>query len=385
MKTSLPRQAIQCIAALSVCLAIQASADVQLLPAGEFAGRDGRPGPGKTWKLNDAQGQAIAAALNARHGEGRAKFVLDYDHQTLLAAKNGQPAPASGWSRQFAWRPGQGLFALNVSWTERAKALIDAEEYMYISPVIGFDEATGEVQDVMLAALTNYPCLMEMGAVTQAVAQLNATGSSFSLPNQPSESSMTLLAALMAALVLPAETTEAQAIEAVKTLKTKADTPPKALVPAALSAALGIKPEADEATALSAVATLKGTGAAANGFDTTSVKLVQEMQAQVAALTAQIHGDRVTQMVTEALSAGKLVPAQKDWAIKLGQTSVEQLSAFIAAAPVIAGALGTPQSGGKEGGTGSGTGVAALSSDELRIATAMGIKPEDFKAAAAAT
>lgn len=196
---------------------------------------------------------------------------------------------------------------------------------------------------------------------------------------------MTLLAALMAALALPAETTEAQAIEAVKTLKTKAETPPKALVPAALSAALGIKPEADEATALSAVATLKGTGTAANGFDATSVKLVQEMQSQVAALTAQIQGDRVTQMVTEALSAGKLVPAQKDWAIKLGQTSVEQLSAFIAAAPVIAGALGTPQSGGKEGGTGPGTGVAALSSDELKIATAMGIKPEDYKAAAAAT
>lgn len=367
-------------AILSAALALQASADVQLLPAGEFAGRDGRPEKGKSWKLNDARGQALAIALNKRHGAGQAEFGFDYEHQALLAEKNGQPAPASGWASQFEWRVGQGLYALNVRWTERAKQLIAADEYRYISPVILFDEGSGDVLDVMNASLTNIPNLMQMSAVTQAVAQLNA--SFFSITTTPElENDMALLALLAAALAMPATTTEAEAVAAVAALKARADTPPKAVLPAALSVALGLAADADETATLGAVAALK-TSAASPGFDASSVQVIKDMQGQLAALTGQLNTGRITSIVDDALKVGKLVPAQRDWAVKLGESDVAQLTAFIKDAPVIAAGLGTLQTGGKEG---AGTSVAGLTSDELKVAVAMDIKPEDFKAAATAT
>lgn len=366
-------------AILSAALALQASADVQLLPAGEFAGRDGRPGKGKSWRLTDAPGLALAALLNTRHAVGRAEFSFDYQHQALLSEKNGQPAPASGWATQFEWRSGLGLFAVNVRWTERAKLMIEAGEYKYISPVILFDEASGDVQDVINAALTNIPNLMQMSAVAQAVVQLNA---SFSAPNPnlELENDMALLALLAAALALPATTTEAEAVAAVTALKTRADAPPKAVLPAALSVALGLAVDADETATLSAVTALK-TRATDSGIDSASLQVVKDLQLQVASLSGQMLASRVIETVDAALTAGKLLPAQKDWAIKLGQTSLEQLSAFIKDAPVIAAGLGTLQTGGKEG---TGTLVAGLTAEELKVATAMGIKPEAFKAAAVA-
>jgi len=41
-------------------------------------------------------------------------YVIDYHHQTLLAEKNGQPAPAAGWFDALEWREGDGLYAIDV-------------------------------------------------------------------------------------------------------------------------------------------------------------------------------------------------------------------------------------------------------------------------------
>ena len=108
----------------------------QVLPAGEFAARDGRPGPGKCWTLTDAAGTQLAAELSVIAAQ--TPIAIDYEHQTLLAATNGQPAPAAGWMLGFDWLAGEGLFA-EVRWTPRALALIAADEYRYISPVILYD------------------------------------------------------------------------------------------------------------------------------------------------------------------------------------------------------------------------------------------------------
>ena len=124
--------------AATLALSSAASGQAQLLPFGEFAARDGRPGPGKTWKLTDAAGRALAAQLSTT--AAKTPVVIDYEHQTLLAATNGRPAPAAGWITSATWRDGQGLFA-TVQWTAAARAAIDAREYQYISPVITSDEA----------------------------------------------------------------------------------------------------------------------------------------------------------------------------------------------------------------------------------------------------
>ncbi|MGE3348196.1 MAG: phage protease [Ramlibacter sp.] len=355
-------------AVLSASLALQAGAAVQILPFGEFAGRTGRPGPGLTWKVSDARGAALAAVLNQRHAAGRAEFNFDYDHQTMLVPTTGQKAPASGWASRFEWRNGVGLFATDTRWTAPAAASIDAQEYRYISPVISFDPDTGEVTDVLHASLTNFPDLMQMAAVSDAVAALNATFNH-------QENDLTLLASLLTALGLPAETTETAALTAVAAMKVKADK--AAAVPTALSAALGLAATADEAAALSAVAALKTQGATG---DATTLQTIQSLQGTVAALTAKITEGEVNGLVEAAIKDGKLLPAQKDWAIALGKSNVAQLSAFIKDAPAVAASLAATQSGGQgQGGNGA---AAAVTGTETAVLSAMGLSADEFKAGA---
>lgn len=329
--------------------------EAQLLPAGEFAARDGRPGPGKTWKLSDEQGTRLAAAITQIATQ--TPIVIDYEHQTLRAEKNGQPAPAAGWILSAEWRPGRGMFA-KVDWTPPARQRIDAKEYLYISPVITSDDDTGEVTGVALAALVNYPALLGMDPV---VAQL---ATQFS---QQEQSTMTILAALLLKLGLPATTTEADALSAVGALVAKASAAPTVKVPTALVTALNLKADAGEPEALSAIAALKTP-------DTSTLQAMTALQGQVATLTAQLNEGKVEKIVDDAIKANKLVPAMRDWAVGQGKKDLAVLQGYIAAAPVVPGLGG--QSGGNDPGTGGST--HALSAAQLAIAKQLGLEPEKY-------
>ena len=346
-------------ALLAATLPVLANGQAQLLPTGEFKARDGRPGPGKSWKLNDAAGQALAAQVNAVAAQ--TPVVIDYEHQTLKMEKNGQPAPAAGWIHSVTWLDGKGLFS-ELEWTEKARASIAANEYRYISPVITFDEDTGAVQGLHLAALTNFPALLGMDAV---VAALNTQ-----LPTQEPRMA-TLLAALIASLGLPSTTTEAECTAAVAALKTQADAAKvKTPLSAALTTALGISATADETAALSAITALKAPAA---GGDT--VQLVAQLTGQVASLRAQLDGDKVTAAVDAAIAGKKLVPAQRDTYIELGKKDVAMLTAVLAAAPVIPGLDG--QASHLQGDGGS-TGTAALTATQSLIAKQLGLDPAKY-------
>ncbi len=145
-------------AALSLA-AGSATGAAQLLPAGEFAARDGRPGPGKTWHVSDEQGRSLAAKLNAT--AARTPIVIDYDHRTLYVAQHGGKAEAAGWIKSVEWRQGQGLFAF-VEWTAAAAKRIAEGEYRYISPVISTDPKTGQLTGIVMASLVNLPALLGM-------------------------------------------------------------------------------------------------------------------------------------------------------------------------------------------------------------------------------
>ncbi|ABK45571.1 Mu-like protein prophage I protein-like protein [Magnetococcus marinus MC-1] len=80
--------------------------------------------------------------------------LVDYEHQSMHAEYNGQPAPAAGWIETLEYVAGQGLYA-TVRWTERAKEMIRAGEYRYISPAFNYDNRTGAVSSLISAALTN--------------------------------------------------------------------------------------------------------------------------------------------------------------------------------------------------------------------------------------
>ncbi|MBJ5275993.1 hypothetical protein JGG07_24830, partial [Salmonella enterica subsp. enterica serovar London] len=100
-------------------------------------------------------------------------YVLDYEHQTLRAAKNGLPAPAAAFFKKLEWRDGEGLFAIDVEWTAAAAAMVEAKEYRFISPVFSYDK-TGQVLELLNAALTNTPAVDGMEEVLLAAASLMA-------------------------------------------------------------------------------------------------------------------------------------------------------------------------------------------------------------------
>lgn len=110
-----------------------------------------------------------AAEYNKRRKErnpGR-DLVLDYEHQTLT----GEIAPAAGWF-DLEVRDGV-LYAVNVRWTAKAKEMVEAGEYRYVSPVFkhrAVDKLTGQEIRMMVAnaALTNEPFLDELPPLVSA-------------------------------------------------------------------------------------------------------------------------------------------------------------------------------------------------------------------------
>lgn len=344
------------LALLTATLSLQAAAAVQLLPAGEFKGRDGRPGKELTWKLSDTQGQALAAKLNKRHKS--VDFQFDYEHQTVLAAENGQPSPASGWGTQFEWRSGDGLYVINTKWTDRAKAMIEAGEYKYLSPYIVYDRKSGEVLDVLNAGLVAMPNLDISPVAEERLAQLNAAH--FQLENPPMDK-------LLALLGLVATATEEQAIAAVNKIKTDRQ---EHLV--ALNVALGLKPEDGIGIATNAIATLKAQA----GNDATTTSTIKALQGDVATLRAVNNARELQVLVDGALASGKLLPAQKDWAMNKGLAFVQD---YLKDAPAVAAGLSMQQSQevklDKDG-------KAVLSEEQKAMCAAMGLSEEQFAKAA---
>jgi phage I-like protein len=363
-------------ALLAAALALQgASAAVLLVPAGEFRGFDGRPKEVLTWQLSDTAGQLLADKLNARHA-GHVEFNFDYEHQAMHAPQNGMPAPASGWAKQFEWRSGQGLFAINTQWTTKAKAHIDADEYRYISPVIVYDKKTGVVTDVLNAALVARPNLDMQGvANAQLATQLSALNAHLFNDPRHQEQSMNLAQQLRAALGLPDAADDAAIVAAVAANAASAQAAQGQHT--ALCAALGVDTSQTQAQVVAAALNAK-TQAGLAGSSTTAMAA---LQAQVAALETQNRQREVDGMVTAALSAGKLLPAQVPWAKEAGMADPKFLSGFIATAPVIAAALSQQQSAhaGTQGAAdGAGKGAAGLDATQLAMCSALDIKPEDF-------
>jgi phage I-like protein len=345
---------------LAAALPLDASGWAQILPAGKFSARDGRPGPGKHWTLTDADGVQLAASLSAIAAQ--TPISIDYEHQTILAPTNGQPAPAAGWMLRFEWRTGAGLWA-EVSWTERAKAHILANEYRYISPVILTDKA-GNVQGLHNAALVSTPALLGMDAVTAALSAQAASGNASSPRTTTNALEPAVdLSLLITLLGLAAGATSADVTAAITALMSRP------AVPTALAAALGLPATADEPTALAALNSRLTTP------DASTLQTMQALQAQVAALSAQQLDRQVTELVDGAITAGKLVPAQRDWALGLGKSNLAALSTFVASAPTIPGLQG--QLGGRQDLAPEGT---ALNANQTMLAERLGLDPKTYLA-----
>lgn len=301
--------------AMAACsFALTAGSEIQLLPAGEFHSVDGRPKDAPCWLMN-AQ---IAARLIADITALANPLVIDYEHQTLLAADNGQPAPAAGWFKSLRWDEGVGLFA-QVEWTERATAHIEAGEYRFISPVITYDKSTGAIKKLINAALTNNPAIDGMESVS---ARLTAE---FNQQEKLTMDYKELLETFRYWLNLPTLATQEEILAAVQKAVELIKVGEGDAVAANTLGIVGLtQTRATELVSLRAELN-------------TSTEALTAVQAELTALKQAGLTKQVTDLVEAALSAHKISPAQKSAMLDLGNKDLSLLSRVLeSAVPIVA-------------------------------------------------
>lgn len=349
------------IAALTFALpAENLSAAVQLLPAGEFRAQDGRPVECAAWRMDETNAPMVLA--NAQRRANR--FVIDYEHQTQLSEKNGQPAPAAGWfdAANLVFRPGEGLFAASVEWTERASGFIRAKEYRYISAVFGYDKETGTVLFLICAALTNTPALDGLDEVSLAALSARFLADTAPAPSSGGTSEHDpmnpVLKALLAALGLTESATEQEAVAALTVFKTAA----------AKVDGLNV-----EVAALKSATPDPARFVPIDKFNQLNTELVQ--------LKASTVDREVEDLISQAKLAGKVTPAAEDVWRAVGKADIAQLKKLVDTTP------GNPALGGgsqTQGQAPAGDGKT-LNEAELAVCKAMGLTPEQFLAGRVAT
>ncbi|MGH7924092.1 MAG: phage protease [Candidatus Binatus sp.] len=300
---------------------------IELLPAGVFYGRDGR-GP---FRLDDPT--AVIESTTAL--QMNAGLPIDYDHATDFGAPEGRPAPAAGWIRELEVR--SGAVWGRVEWTARAASSIVAREYRYVSPVFQFDPKDGSVTRLLRAGLTNNPNLhlTAIAASRTAAADNETKDERMEFPNQE----------LCELLNLEGGATVADIVAKVRELRAAGD------------AAAEI-------------------GAHAHSHDPAHFVAIAEFEralTELNALKAERARERAAQTVEEAIRAGKIVPAQREWAIAYCAADGRGFQAFAAKQPSIVGEnlglAGEPPADRRAGG---------LNAAELAICAQLGLKHSEF-------
>ena len=317
---------------------------IELIPAGEFRGRDGR-GP---FALKSPE-----AVIAATRGLGmEAGIPIDYDHATDFAAPAGRPAPAAGWIRKLVARGG-AIWGM-VEWTRSGAEAVTAREYRYVSPVFEYAK-NGEVVRLLRAALTNNPNLyltaISAGATADSVAGATAGTAEGSIKESAMERTLEEMRGILG---LGQDSSEEEITAAVRAIA---------------AGSRGGRAEAD------------------GGADPARYVPLAHFQRAVSELNtirAERARERAEYAVDSAIRTGKLVPAQREWAIAYCQADFKGFENFMARQPAVAlGEIdfeGEPRAAANLAaveGAGRRRDVA-LTATEAGVCEHLGIRPEDY-------
>ena len=307
----------------------------------------------------DVDGESFSA-MKAQIAQRGVDLVVDYEHQTLT----GEQAPAAGWVKELFLDDGQ--IKARVEWTDRAKAYLENREYRYLSPVITVRKADGKAMGLHSIALTNTPAIEHMEAIVNS---LNFEGGQNTM-----NEFMKKLAALLG---LGEDATEEQVAEALKACVEEN----KSLKESAAEAAKQQPAEDDKVVANKAVCELLGLKAGAATADVAAAIMALKggniggvnLVEQVKSLEAKLADRDAEEAVELALKAGKITPAQREWAKGYALKSLDDFRGFVEKAPQV-----VPM------GTVGGSEPLALKNEELDEATLLvckqlGISAEDVK------
>ena len=330
---------------------------------------------GPAYRLEDPAAVAAASLRDTTD------LVIDYEHGSDFRAPKGETAPAAGWIKKLSAEP-DGLYA-EVEWTDRARAMIEAGEYRYISPTFMADKKTGVIKQLLRAGLTNNPAF-----------DLPALASAHHITPEDEERTMdeTLKAALCSLLGLdPSSTDDQTLVTAAAKLKGAAllsaddlkqigdaldteDTITGAVILASLQA--GNKPKNPDPKNPDQKHPDTARPDPARYVEVGVMKSVQDelgsVKKELASLQADKGRDAAETKVAAAIRDGKLVPGQKDWALSLASSDAESFDAYIKGAPTILDG-GRTVTLAK-----SGDGGEALTAQQKAICSQLGMSEDTF-------
>lgn len=262
----------------------------------------------------DEESLRLMKAEIARHG---VDVVVDYEHQTL----DGVQAPAAGWVKELSIQDGH--IVAKVEWTDRAAEYLKNREYRYLSPVITVRKLDGKATGLHSLALTNTPAIDHMDPIVNS-SIYNKGGQHTMDPKE-----------LAKLLGLPEDATPEQVTEALaaalaelKQLKEDGKAPP---------------PGGEETVANKAVCELLGLKSGAATSDVTA-KIMElkggiidgvNVMAELKSLKDTMARRDADEAVTQALKAGKITPAQKEWATSYALSNPRGFSDFAEKAPQV--------------------------------------------------
>jgi phage I-like protein len=312
------------------------AARIQLFPAGWFGAADGS---GQRWFLDAALAQKLIDDAAARTND----YLFDYEHQSLNAPDASGPVRAAGWFKSLSWVEGEGLFA-DVNWTKSAAALIQSDEYRYVSPTFLYDEQ-GNVRKLVNAALTNMPVLDGMRRVAASLMFFNNG-------ETPMNENLRLaLCAIMGVDTKADESTILAAVEALRQGELKAAN--CSSIGALIESQKALLQQKDQSIqdGQTQIATLSAAAQGKGNVDLsqyTPNRVVDEMRDQLAALSSQVQNDKVETLLTAALSDGRVMAgADADHLRELGKSNFDLMEKMVGARKPIA-ALSQLQTSGMD-------------------------------------
>lgn len=286
---------------------------VELIPAGEFFGRDGR-GP---YALD-------APAVLSAFADWGMPLPIDYEHQAFNAAENGKEAPAAGWVVALEVRE-DALWG-RVEWTERAAAYISAREYRYLSPVFDHDKS-GRVLRITGAGLTNNPNLY--------LTALNRRSEAPAASSHRSETHLMneLLERICHMLNLPLTSTPEEIKAHIQRLIDTIEGTPVAAMQRTLGLSAG-KPVSE------ALPELLAAAHARLGTEPDPARYVPKAEFDrvahsLSTLRAEVDSERAERTVQAAISAHKVSPGMADWARAYCKSDPAGFAAYVETAPVL--------------------------------------------------
>jgi len=380
--------------------------EFRIWPFGEIATTKG------TFVFDELAARSVMEAF-ASYGN---RLTIDYEHKAVDPNRRAGDGKAAG-SFVLELRA-DGLYAVDVRWTPPAARALLNKEWLYFSPYFSAEEESGRIVEVINLALTNIPATKNLqplvaahrsqhtmdstndaGAVTaSADPPVDQEETSLSEPDvkareSAKKSARSRLAKARAELDAAKaecaafgddedEAPDSEREEDDEEEEEETAVPPKQETTAATSrSARGksrIEAAARAATGKDDEEEILGALTALSQANRSNVSLGR----RVADLERKLRKSEVESLVTNAIKAGKIAPAEREWALGYGMENPGKLRGYLDVTPPRVAVATERREPNRPVAVDPKTGAAtvALSDEERRICANTGIDPEKFAA-----